>query len=137
MESPEAVAGAVVRGFADRNLEALQELAVTEAEFRLVVWPKLPASRPERNLPFEYVWKDLAAKSEDNLRARLAKWEDRGFVLVSLLFKGGVTDYGTYKVHRDTELRLRDKDGREETGRLFGSIIEYQGRFKIFSYVVD
>lgn len=137
MESPEAVARAVVRGFAERNLGALRELAVTDAEFRIVVWPKLPASRPERNLPLDYVWKDLAAKSDDNLRARLAKWEDRGFVLASLFFKGGVTDYGTFKVHRDTELRLRDQAGNEETGRLFGSIIEYEGRFKIFSYVVD
>lgn len=126
-----------MRGLADRDSGALRLLAITEAEFRDLVWPKLPASRPERNLPLDYVWKDLAAKSDANLRARLAGWQDRGFVLVSLTFNGGVENYGTFAVHRDTVLLLRDGDGKEQTGRLFGSIIEHKGRFKVFSYVVD
>ena len=137
LESPEAVARAVVQGLAEKNLEALRALAVTEAEFRDLVWPKLPSSRPERNLPLEYVWGDLATKSDANLRARLGGWEDRGFVLVSVTFKGGADDYGTYRVHRETILVLRDRDGKEQTGRLFGSLIEHKGRFKVFSYVVD
>jgi hypothetical protein len=131
------VARAVVRGLGEENLHALQDLALTEGEFRDLVWPKLPASRPERNLPLEYVWNELSAKSNASLRARLGGWQDRGFVLVSLSFKGGVTEYGTFRVHRETELRLRDSDGQEQSGRLFGSIIEYKGRFKVFSYVVD
>jgi hypothetical protein len=137
LESPEAVASAVITGMAAGNLGELKHLAVTEVEFRELVWPMLPASRPERNLPMEYVWGDLAAKSDANLRARLAGWQDRGFVLVSLSFKGGTEDYGTFKVHRETVLVLRDRDGREQNGRLFGSIIEHKGRFKVFSYVVD
>ena len=56
LESPEAVGRAVVRGHAENDLEALRALAVTEAEFRDLVWPKLPAGRPERNLPMDYVW---------------------------------------------------------------------------------
>lgn len=122
---------------AEGNLDALRSLAVTEPEFRDLVWPRLPASRPERNLPIEYVWNDLAAKSDANLRARLGGWQDRGFALVSLSFRGGTEDYGTFKVHRETILILRDRDAHEQTGRLFGSILEYKGRFKIFSYVVD
>ena len=137
LESPEAVARAVISGMAAGDLAALKRLAISEAEFRDLVWPRLPASRPERNLPLEYVWNDLAAKSDANLRARLAGWQDRGFVLVSLSFKGGTEDYGTFKVHRETVLILRDRDAREQTGRLFGSILEYKGRFKVFSYVVD
>ncbi len=131
------MARAVVRGFAEKDLEALRELALTEAEFTDLVWPKLPASRPERNLPLDYVWKDLAGKSDANLRARLAGWEDRGFVLVSVTFTGEVTDYGTFKVHRDSQLELRDHNGQEQSGRLFGSMIEHRGRYKVFSYVVD
>ena len=137
LASPEAVASAVVAGMATGNLAALQDLAVSEAEFRDLVWPRLPASRPERNLPFEYVWNDLAAKSDANLRARLGGWQDRGFSLVSLSFKGGTEDYGTFKVHRETVLVLKDREALEQTGRLFGSILEHRGRFKVFSYVVD
>lgn len=131
------MAGAVITGMAAGDRDALMRLAVTEAEFRQLIWPRLPASRPERNLPFEYVWNDLAAKSDANLRARLGGWQDRGFSLVSLSFKGGTEDYGTFKVHRETVLILKDRDAREQSGRLFGSTLEYKGRFKVFSYVVD
>ncbi len=137
LESPEAVARAVIAGMGAGNFDALKHLAVTEAEFRDIVWPRLPASRPERNLPMEYVWSDHMAKSDANLRARLAGWQDRGFVLVALTFKGGTEDYGTFKVHRETVLVLKDRDAHEQTGRLFGSIIEHKGRFKVFSYIVD
>lgn len=136
-ESPEAVARAVVAGLRGGDLAGLKRLALTEAEFKALVWPKLPAARPERNLPMDYVWGDLSAKSDANLRARLGGWQDRGFVLVSVNFKGGAEDYGTFKVHRESVLTLRDREGREQTGRLFGSIIEHDGRFKVFSYVVD
>lgn len=136
-ESPEAAARAVLEGFRGGDLAVLKGLALTEAEFKDLVWPKLPASRPERNLPMDYVWGDLAGKSDANLRTRLGGWQDRGFAIVSLSFKEGVEDYGTFKVHRESVLILKDREGREQTGRLFGSILEHEGRFKVFSYVVD
>lgn len=136
-ESPEAVSRAVVKALSERNLAALRALALTRDEFEVLVWPKLPASRPERNLPMDYVWDELAAKSDASLRARLAGWQDRGFAIVAVEFKGAVTDHGTYIVHRDTVLTLKDRDGREEAGRLFGSMIQQRGRYKVFSYLVD
>lgn len=136
LDSPEAVARAVLHGLDQGDRRALENLAVTADEFRDLVWPKLPASRPERNLPLDYVWKDLAAKSAANLGARLSGSKS-GLTLISLEFAGGVQDYGTFRVHRDTVLSLKDRDGRELRARLFGSAIESEGRFKVFSYVVD
>ncbi len=135
--SPEAVATAVVRQLARRDLAALRALAVTEAEFREIVWPALPASRPERNVPWDYAWKDLHGKSDAHLRAQLLAWEDRGYRVVSVAFRGATTDYGRYRVRRESVVTLRDRDDRETTGRLFGSMIEMDGRYKVFSYVVD
>ena len=137
LESPEAVAAAVVDRLRSGDLAGLRQLALTETEFHQLVWPKLPASRPERNVPWDYAWQDLSAKSDANLRARLAGWQDRGFTVVSVAFTGETTEYGTFRVHRDSVLTLRDRDGNVSNGRLFGAIIEQAGRFKVFSYVVD
>ncbi|HUG54163.1 MAG TPA: hypothetical protein VMR21_11195 [Vicinamibacteria bacterium] len=136
-ESPQAVARAVVQGLAARDIAALRDLALSEPEFRELVWPKLPASRPERNVPWDYAWNDLRAKSDAHLRALLGRWQDHGFEIVSVSFLGETTEYGTFRVHRDTAVSLRDRDGQEQTGRLFGSMIEMNGGFKVFSYVVD
>ena len=67
--SPKAVAEAVVAALDSRDVAALERLSVNELEFRRVVWPRQPAARPERNIPWEYAWRDLAAKSRLQLRA--------------------------------------------------------------------
>jgi hypothetical protein len=135
--SPEAVASAVLSGLQQRDLNGLNTLALTEQEFRELVWPKLPTSRPERNVPWDYVWKDLHSKSRLQLQARLDEFRDRGYQVVSIRFTGETTDYDTFRVHRASALTLRDRDGHDSTARLFGSVVEQGGRFKVFSYVVD
>jgi hypothetical protein len=137
VDSPEALARAVLDALARRDVDRLSALVLSEDEFRYLVWPKLPTSRPERNIPWDYVWKDLHSKSRFQLQARLNEWQDRGFQVVSVRFTGETTDYETFRVYRHSILTLRDRDGRESTGRLFGSVIEQRGRYKVFSYVID
>ena len=133
----EALATAVLRAIANRDAAALRRLALDEAEFREYVWPELPASRPERNMPFGYVWTDLRSKSETGLDAVLAAHGGRRYELDRVRFSGGATQYETFIVHRDSVIEVRDGEGRRATLHLFGSVIERGGQFKVFSYVVD
>lgn len=137
-DSPEAVARAVLRGLDARDINALKALAVTEHEFRKMVWPKLPAARPGRNIPWDYVWNDLHGKSTMQLQARVSQWQradDSGVTKVE--FAGETTDYETFRVKRKSVVVLRIPGGGESRQRLFGSMIEEGGRYKVFSYVVD
>jgi hypothetical protein len=117
--------------------DGLQALALSEQEFRDHVWPELPAARPERNLPFSYVWGDLRQKSDLALRRTLAQHGGRHYDFIAVRSAGETTRYQTYAVHRETVLTVRDSDGTELTLRLFGSSIEKDGAWKVFSYVVD
>ena len=137
-ESPEAVAGAVLRAFDAGDRGALEALSLTEHEFRKLVWPKLPASRPGRNIPWDYVWKDLHGKSAMQMQARLNEWQrEDGVAVVRVEFAGDTTEYETYRVRRKSVVVLRTSAGQEMRQRWFGSVIEQDGRYKIFSYVVD
>ena len=50
----EALAAGRARGAREASdRRRAQALALTEEEFRDHVWPELPTSRPERNVPFE------------------------------------------------------------------------------------
>lgn len=135
--SPEALAEAVLSGYERRDRLVLRALALTEEEFRAHVWPELPAARPERNLPFSYVWGDLRQKSEQSLTDLAARHGGRALTLVRVEFTGGTTSYGGVRVHRDTVLVVRDSAGAEHALRLYGSTIERAGAFKVFSYLVD
>ena len=136
-ESPEQVAEAVLDALAARDVERLEALALSEIEFRTVVWPELPSSRPERGLPFEYVWGDLHQKSSNELRRLIAREAGRRYDLLAVEFDGESTTYDTYTVHRESRLVVRGEDGTNEQVRLFGSILERSGAYKLFSYVVD
>jgi hypothetical protein len=137
VESPRALAQAVLDALARRDEQALRALTFDEQEFRKLVWPDLPASRPERNLPFSYVWTDLRTKSDTGLNAVLATYGGQAYDLEKVAFTGGATQYRTFVVHRESTLAVRDRNGHRETLRLFGSVIENGRRFKVFSYVVD
>ena len=131
------LAQAVLEEFERRDVIALRTLALTEQEFREHIWPALPASRPERNLPFSYVWGDLSQKSDQSLAESLARYGGQRFELLRVEYRGETTRYASYVVHRDTVLVVCDRDGAEQQLRLYGSTLETDGTFKVFSYVVD
>ena len=137
MSSPEALSEAVLVALAADDIDRLRALALDEHEFRTAVWPDLPASRPERNVPFDYAWGDLRQKSNNALRRLVARYGGRRYQLAGIGFAGETTEYRTYRVHRETVLDLLDEEGEEVRLALFGSILEREGEFKLFSYVVD
>jgi hypothetical protein len=134
--SAEAVASAVLDALARKDRASLEALALTDAEFRAHVWPELPASRPERNLPYSYVWGDLHQKSEISLSQTLATHGGVRYQLRGVTF-GGETEYPSYVVHRAATIRVREASGVEQDIRVSGSMIEKDGVWKVFSYVVD
>lgn len=135
--SAEEAATAVLQALGERDRARLMRLSLNEAEFREHVWPELPAARPERNLPFGYVWSDLRQKSEASLAATLANHGGRQYRFKEVRFAGETTRYQSYAVHREGIVRVTLPDGSEEELKLFGSMFEKDGRWKIFSYVTD
>jgi hypothetical protein len=135
--SLEALGRAVLEAARAGDLAALGAVALTEQEFRDHVWPYLPISEPRRNFPFDFVWDQLQQHSDGHLRQTLARYRGHGLMFVGVEFAGATSSYHGAAVHRRTALRVRDEDGREHLVRLFGSTIEQDGRYKVFSYVVD
>jgi hypothetical protein len=133
--SPSSLAEAVLEAVAAGDRAALEALALSETEFRDHVWPQLPAARPERNLPFSYVWGDLRQKSGLSLDQTMSAHGGQRYELIDVRFEG-VTTYDTYRVHRRATFRVRA--GSETTDiRVCGSMIEKDGEWKVFSWVVD
>ena len=134
--SAETLATEVLEALARRDRPALDSLALSEREFRDYVWPQLPAARPERNLPFSYVWGDLHQKSDIKLGETLQRYGGQSLTLVAVTFVGA-TDYEGHRVHRETTVKVRDSAGQVSDVRVCGSMLEKDGEWKVFSYVVD
>lgn len=135
--SADALACAVLDALASRDRAALEHLALSEREFRVFVWPRLPASRPERNVPVDYVWRDLRQKSEAHLAQTLSVHGGLRYTLRHVRFAGETSRYATFHVARRPTLIVSDSKGREQQLRVFGSVVFDGTRYKLFSYVVD
>ena len=120
-----------------RDADRLLRLAITEEEFRSVVWPRLPASQPEVGMPLGYLWRDTFGKSRAGVAAVLRDHGGRKLQLHTVAFGGPATDYGTFRLHPKTALVVTDDLGRRTTVRIFGSMIEAGGRWKVYGFVVD
>lgn len=136
LPSDAGLAVAVLEAIAAKDRGRLEALVLSEAEFRGLVWSELPAARPERNLPFSYVWGDLHQKSQLSLSSMLARHGGQHYVLERVTF-ASVTDYPSYRVHRDATFHVRNSAGESMPLRICGSMLEKAGDWKVFSYVVD
>ncbi len=110
---------------------------MNEPEFRQLVWPDLPAARPERNLPVEFVWNDLKAKSAAGLQQSLSAHGGQRRKLIRIGFEGGTSQGRRSLVHRQSALLVQSADGTEHTIRPFGSVWQDRAGFKVFSWVTD
>jgi hypothetical protein len=135
--SEHAAAEAVVRALAARDTATLESLAVSEGEFFDTVWPALPTSRPEFGMPPDYVWSDTHTKSRGYLGQALQDYGGTLMTVQGVHFLGPTTDYGAFRIHAKTVVSVRHPDGRLEDLRLFGSLLETDGRWKVYSYIVD
>jgi hypothetical protein len=135
--SEAALAQAVVDALAAGDRARLGALALTETEFRKYVWPELPASRPAVGMPVDYVWRDTSIKSRSALAGTIEERRGRRPIVTAVTFARAATDYGSFRVHPETRVALRDERGQIESVRLFGSMIEANGEWKIYSYIVD
>ncbi|MGE0594672.1 MAG: hypothetical protein AB7G23_02545 [Vicinamibacterales bacterium] len=129
---------AVIDAMRAGDVASLERLALSEEEFRAHVWPSLPISEPRRNFPFDVAWGMLHENSRNHLRQTVAGIGREQLTLIRVEFAGATSDYGDgVKVYRDTRLVVRDAAGAVRTLELYGSTIEQDGRWKVFSYVVD
>lgn len=135
--SERAAAAAVLEALAAQDQDRLLTLSVTEAEFRTAVWPHLPASAPDVGMPVSYIWEDTSRRSRGELRQILREEGGRSLQLEDVTFGGPPRDYGPFRVYPDTRVTVRDRDGEVRTLRLFGSMLETNGAWKVFSYIVD
>lgn len=135
-ESKDAAVTAFLQALAARDVDTLAQQVVNQQEFLKHIWPALPASRPDVGMPADRAWADQAQRNQGFLAQLLAEHGGQRYALVVASFDGSPTTYGAFRIHPKSRLDIRDASGVREI-RLFGSMIESGGRWKVYSFVVD
>lgn len=118
------------------DVAALKELRITKDEFCQYVWPELPGSKVP-NVSCDFAWDQATLKSLSGLTRVLDQHRGRKYEFVALRFPGPPERYSSIAVHKAPTVSLRDETGAVHDVRISGSILEMDGQFKLFSFVVD
>ena len=135
--SAEALAQTVLEALAKRDDQTLKNLVLTKDEFCNYVWPELPSSKIN-NLTCDWVWRSFKPNDISGRKQILSVYGGKPYNLIRLRYAKGTTEYKSFKVHEDARVVVQDSGGgKEQELKLFGSILEYDGQFKLFSYIID
>jgi hypothetical protein len=136
--SMDALVNAVVDAVSRNDRNALESLCISEQEYALHVWPDLPIARiPQWQSQRYFVWTQHQLRSANGLNGVLKNYGGRRYTVLKAFFKENKIPYEHCTVHGAAMLQVRDDSGVEQDLRLFGSIVEKEGFYKIFSYNTD
>lgn len=130
---PEALAKRFLEYLSANDAKAIQSLRLTKREFCEYVWPELPSSRIP-NLSCDWAWGQASLKSDGGLSELLPRRAGKRYELVLVRFAGGTQEHDTYRIHKDTRLVLKDENGRQTEVSILGSMLELDGKYKLFSF---
>lgn len=122
-----------VQGLEASDTAALVRLTISRAEFAWLVYPDTPMSAPPYRQAPDLVWIRHTAASAVGLKRLLDRLGGSGLGLQSWSCADKQSMEGANRIWRNCSVRFR-RSGTEQRMRLFSSIIERQGRFKILSY---
>lgn len=126
----EAWAAAVNR--ADAN--ALAALAVDRAEFATFYYPHTRYTREPYELSPALVWFQLTNRSSRGLTRLLRTFQDAPIAVHGVRCAGAPKPMGAGLLHGPCQVTVADAAGGLVDVRLFGPVLERDGRFKFLSY---
>lgn len=131
--SPEALLDTLIHALEKRDTLTLQKLLVSKKEYRQWLWPEYPASWPVLNMPVEFAWGNLQAKTFRGLRYMIRTYGGQPLAYVSHSFEKK-DPYQTFTIHERPHVVVADTTGKEIELKEIGSIVEMNGSYKLISF---
>lgn len=131
--SREALVRAFVAALEATDTSALRRMVLGKAEFAWLYYPSSHLSRPPYELPPELLWFQMQGQSDKGASLLLS---DRAGIDVGYLGHDCASERreGENRVHGHCVLRRATAAGDTVGERLFGLVMERNGRFKFVSY---
>lgn len=136
--SRDALARRFLSAVSARDSGAFAALVISRAEFAWLVFPHHVYATPPYELDPGIFWMQLTAGSAKGLGRTLERLGGKALAFQALHCQQDTVQVngGPVRVWSSCGIRYREGD-RLLTRRLFGSIIEREGRFKLLSYAND
>jgi hypothetical protein len=123
---------------AERDSSALGGLRISSSEFAWLLAEDHIYTRPPYDLDPSLLWMQISAGSDKGLRRLLERLGGRPLTIVSTTCQSDTLQFSGNAVKAWSDCQIRWRDGSDESaGRLFGTVVERDGRFKVLGYGND
>lgn len=131
-KSLDALGRAICGAYHASNVDSMLKLCVTQDEFRVILWPEFPQSRPATGVRWDDAWMILFGRLNGGSVSSVREMGGHLYKLLSV--SGGTTvQYRNFKLHNDVRFVVQDDEGQVRTVDWIRSIAERKGRFKVYS----
>jgi hypothetical protein len=133
----EAVARAFVAGLVANDARFVARTLLTRAEFAWLYYPDNPISRPPYELPAGIAWFELEGNSLAGLRHALATYGGRRIFFRRIDCRAEPVIQGSNRLWNGCAVTVSVDGERDVPVRMFGSVLERGGRFKLVTAAND
>jgi hypothetical protein len=135
-KSMAAMGRAVCRALHHHSADSLLVLCVRDTEFRDILWPEFPQSRPALGIEWQDAWRVLYARLHGGSVAAMGDFGGHYYEFLRwehMPHPDTLVHYKNFKLHNHMVLVARDDQGELQRFRWLRSIAERKGVYKIYS----
>jgi len=113
--------------------DSLFSLTVQQDEFRYILWPEFPMSRPATGITWQDGWLFLYGRLHQGSAIAIREHGGHAYQFVRFDRSDSTTHYKNFKLHNGLILVATDGSGNTQQFTWLRSVAERKGRFKIYS----
>ncbi|MFM7231003.1 MAG: hypothetical protein ACKO3S_03365 [bacterium] len=124
---------AVCRALHRGSVDSVMALAVTPEEFRVILWPEFPQSRPATGLRWEDGWSTLAGRLNGGSVAATRDLGGEWYEFQRIERTAPSMRYRNFAMHNGIVIVAKDGQGTVHRFTFVRAVVERKGRFKLYS----
>jgi len=131
--SLEGLAKMVCQALHQDEPDSMMALSVKSAEFRVILWPEFPQSRPATGLHWDDAWMILFGRLNGGCVSSTREYGSHYYTFKAIERTAKTVAYKNFKLHNGITIVAKDDEGNWKRLVFIRSIAERKGRFKIYS----
>ena len=112
--------------------DSMLALCVKSDEFRVILWPEFPQSRPATGLRWDDAWVILWGRLNGGSVSSVREYEDHYYEFVKIEYRS-LMPYRNFRLYNGITITAKSDEGKIVSFEFIRSIAERKGRFKIYS----
>ncbi len=135
--TPEALTRALLTAVERRDTSAIRSLVMDRAEFAWLYYPHTKLTRPPFELGPDLAWMQTRLSSEQGITRRFERYGGSRLRFTGLSCSDSSGREGPNRLIADCRVRFIAADSGEREMRLFGALLNRDGRYKFLTYAND